>query len=138
MPKVTPENRACLEFATYVVIGLDPADEVYVFRDGKTYLSGGKFWEVSTLDPAGDQSGYDALLIACAQAIEAHLSGIELAQVRRDLLEIGVGEKLADRVLDHVAEISVGEWARLRERVDWYGDDNASHIAHATEDAGVT
>jgi hypothetical protein len=58
--------------------------------------------------------------------------------LRDDLLRSGVGEKFADRVHDHLVDVSVWEWQRLRERAAWYSDDNADPIAAPTDKSGVT
>ena len=34
---------------------------------------------------------------------------------------------------DHLADVSVAEWDRLRERIAWYSDDNGDPIMASTE-----
>ena len=67
------------------------------------------------------------------------MRGVDLAQIRNDLVASDVGELLADKVHDHLSGCSVGEWQRLRERVAFYAaDDNTALSADPTEIEGVT
>ena len=128
----TPETRACLDFAFRMVVGIGVEDELYALRDG-----------ITIAHPSGiervDLSGNGALIHLVAKAMQAHLRGVDLAQVRHDLIAADVGELLADKVQDHLSGCSVGEWQRLRERVAFYmADDNTTLNADPTAIIGVT
>jgi hypothetical protein len=113
----TPETRACLDFAFRMVVGIGVEDELYALRDGITVTMPSSIERV-------DLSGSGALIHLVAKAMQAHLRGVDLAQVRHDLVVADVGELLADKVQDHLSGCSVGEWQRLRERVAFYEADN--------------
>ncbi len=116
----TPETRACLDFAFRMVVGIGVEDELYALRDGITVATPSSIERV-------DLSGSGALIHLVAKAMQAHLRGVDLAQVRHDLVAADVGELLADKVQDHLSGCSVGEWQRLRERVAFYmADDNTT------------
>lgn len=133
MHKATPEDRACLDFAFRSVIGFSVEDEVIALRDGLTIatLNG-----IEKIDASSSTTA--ALIHALAQAMQLHLGGVQLGDVRRDLLAAGVRVKAADRVHEHLADISVVEWGRLQARVQWYRDDNARPITAATQELGVS
>ena len=113
---LSPEDRACVESARRMVCG-DKGD-IYVFDDGKLLIS-----SAFTLEPSRDP--IDALIVAISQAIKLHLSGIELGELRNDLIAFGMGEDLVDTVHDHLIEVSVENWAQVRARVNLYRNDNA-------------
>lgn len=127
---LTPEDRACLEWAYRVVIGFGPETDVYAARD-LTLLAMG---DTVSLDPSGD--GHDALIAALAQAMKLHIAGAKFGELRRDLIAAGMGEEAANRVHDHLVDVSVEEWDRLRERVAWYGNDNGTPIPASTALSG--
>ena len=129
----TPDYRACLQFALNVVFGFGPEDNLYVLRDGQRYATG---HDVCTIDPSGDST--DAVIAALAAMMKLHLDGISFGQLRDDLLRSGVGEQFANRVHDHLVDVSVEEWSRLRERAAWYRDDNAEPIFASTAQSGNT
>ena len=133
MPKATPEDRACLDYAFRSVIGFGAEDEVIALRDGITIATRNGIEKVDA-----SSSTTTALIHTLAQAMKLHLSGVQLGEVRRDLLAAGVRVKAADRVHDHLADISVEEWDRLRVRVQWYRDDNARPITAATQVSGLS
>lgn len=133
MPKATSEDRACLDYAFRAVIGMGVEDEVIVLRDGLSVVTPNG---VEKIDASVNTTC--ALIHALAQVMQLHLDGIQLGQIRRDLLAAGVGVKTANRVHDHLTDFSVAEWDRLRARVRWYADDNAQPIRPATQVAGST
>lgn len=128
---MTHEDRACLEWACRVVFGIDPENEVYVRRD-LSIVWGAIF----KIDPTNCTT--DASIAALAQTMKLHLGGIGFGELRNDLLRSGVGEQFANSVHDHLVDVSVEEWDRLRERINWYSDDNDNPIAASSTDAGVT
>ena len=127
---LSPEDRASLEWAYRVVIGYSAEDDVFVMRDGQIAASR----ELAGLDPSRDP--LDALVAAVAAAMKLHLSGVELAELRRDLVAAGMREPVADKVQYHLLDVSVEEWTRLRERIGWYRNDNAAPIRDHTEVSG--
>lgn len=129
----TPEDRASLQFALNVVLGFSPEDELYVLRDGRSYATS---HHVIAIDPSGDPT--DAVIATLAQMMKLHLGGVPFGQLRDDLIRSGVGEQFADRVHDHLVDVSVWEWQRLRERAAWYRDDNADPISAPTDKSGDT
>lgn len=131
MPKASNEDRACLDFAFRAVIGMGVEDEVIALRDGVSIVTR---FGVEKIDASSGSTG--ALIHALAQAMQLHLGGVQLGEVRRDLLAAGMGVKAANRVHDHLTDFSVAEWERLRARVRWYADDNAQPIRPATQVAG--
>lgn len=133
MPKASSEDRACLDFAYRAVIGMGVEDEVIVLRDGLSVVTR---FGVEKIDAS--VSTTTALIHALAQAMKLHLGGIQLGEIRHDLLAAGMGVKAANRVHDHLTDFSVAEWERLRVRVLWYADDNAQPIRPATQVAGVS
>lgn len=123
------DNRACLEWACRVVYGIDPEIEIYVRRDGVIV------WDhLFKIIP--DANATDASIATLAQMMKLHLGGTSLAKLRNDLIRSGVGEEFANRVHDHLVDVSVEEWGRLRERIRWYGDDNGAPILATTEASG--
>lgn len=129
----TPEQRACLDFAFRMVVGLGVEDELYVCRDGITIATRSG---VERVEPLGSHP-YDVLIHLLAKAMQAHLRGVDLAQVRNDLVAADVGELLVEKVHDHLISVSVGEWQRLRARVAFYAaDDNTALFADPTEIEG--
>lgn len=127
---MTPEDRACLEWAFRVVVGMSAEDEVYILRDLTVVTRHGH----DTLDPSGDAQG--AVMVALAQVMKLHLAGVGFGELRRDLVAAGMGEEAANRVHDHLVDVSVEEWDRLRARVRWYADDNGSPILASTSLSG--
>ncbi|SLN66668.1 hypothetical protein PEL8287_03697 [Roseovarius litorisediminis] len=129
---MTPEDRATLEWAYRVGLGFSAEDEVVVLRDLSIIIPS----ERMTLDPSS--SPHDALLVALAQAMKLHLTGVNFGKLRLDLIAAGMGKEAANSVHDHLVDISVEEWDRLRERINWYGDDNGDPIAASTKASGDT
>jgi hypothetical protein len=86
----TPETRACLDFAFRMVVGIGVEDELYALRDGITVAMPSSIERV-------DLSGSGALIHLVAKAMQAHLRGVDLAQVRHDLVAADVGELLGIR-----------------------------------------
>ncbi len=134
MQTATPEDRACLQFALHVTIGIMPDTECYVLRDGQNYIIEGD--PVVKLDPS--RRVEDAVVVTLGQAMKFHLAGLGFGQMRNDLIHSGVDKQFADRVHYHLVDVSKEEWKRLKERVDWYRDDNASPIYTETENSGVS
>jgi hypothetical protein len=135
MQMATPEQRACLDFAFRMVVGIGLEEEVYVCRDGITLMLASG---VERVEPSGSHP-YDILIHLLAKAMQAHLAGVDLTQVRHDLVTAYVGELLADKVQDHLSGCSVAEWERLRQRVAFYiADDNTALNADPTAMIGVT
>ncbi|QPM89115.1 hypothetical protein [Pseudooceanicola algae] len=128
----TPEDRACLEWAFRVVLGLGPESDVFVLRDLTVVTAAGD----ERIDPSIGPD--EAFFHALAQAMKLHLAGIDPAEVRHDLVAVGMGVEAANRVHDHLLDISVEEWGRLGERVVWYSDDNGSPITASTPLSGVS
>lgn len=128
----TPEDRATLEWAYRVVIGFSAEDEVIVPRD----LSIVTRYDRETLDPSCNPQ--DALIAALAQAMKLRLRGVQFGELRRDLIATGMREEAANRVHDHLVDVSVEEWNRLKERINWYYDDNCSPITATTTQSGVS
>ena len=128
----TPEDRACLQFALHVRIGYGPEDEIYVLRDCQRILVSG---QIEDIDPSG--SPMDALTVALAQTMKLHLGGIQFGELRHDLITAGMGVEAANCVHDHLVDVSVEEWDRLRERITWYGDDNGDPIMVSTKASGT-
>jgi len=122
----TPEDRATLEWAYRVAIGYSAEDEVVVLRDLTVVTQ----YDHTRLDPSS--SPMDALIVALAQAMKFHLTGIQFGELRRDLIAAGMREEAANRVHDHLVDVSVEQWDRLRERIAWYADDNGSPITAST------
>lgn len=120
MPKATPEDRACLDYAFRAVIGMGAEDEVIVLRDGIHIATRNGLEKIDA-----SVNTTCALIHALAQAMQLHVGGVQLGEVRHDLLAAGVRVKTANRVHDHLTDFSVAEWDRLRARVRWYADDNA-------------
>ena len=80
----------------------------------------------------------DALTVALAQAMKLHLGGIQFGELRRDLIAAGMREEAANRVHDHLVDVSVGEWNRLNERINWYRDDTCLPITASPARSGVS
>lgn len=129
----SPEDRACIQFALHVCLRLGPEDEIYVLRDCRRILISG---QIESIDPSG--SPMDALTVALAQTMKLHLGGIQFGELRRDLMAAGMGEEAANRVHDHLVDVSVEEWDRLQERITWYRDDNGDPIMASTKASGTT
>jgi hypothetical protein len=127
---MTPEDRATIEWAYRVGLGFSAEDEVVVLRDLSIITTS----ERVTLDPSSNSR--DALLVALAQAMKFHLTGIQFGKLRCDLIAAGMGEEAANRVHDHLVDVSVEEWDRLKERINWYRDDNGGPIAASTTSSG--
>lgn len=128
---MTPENRACHEYAYRVVLGFMPDSDVHVMRNLKVVTDNG----IEEIDPSGSPT--EALICAVAQTMQLHLTGIQFGELRRDLIAAGMGVEAANLVHDHLVDVSVEEWARLRERVDYYANDNASPICASIAEAGL-
>lgn len=129
---MTPEDRATLEWAFRVVLGFSGEDEVVVLRNLSIITTS----ERVTLDPSS--CAQDALIVALAQAMKLHVAGVQLGELRRDLIAAGLGIEAANRVHDHLVDVSVEEWDRLRERINWYRDDNGGPIAASTIASGTS
>ena len=129
---MTPEDRATLEWAYRITLGFSAEDEVVVLRDLSIVSASDRV----TLNPSCNPQ--DALIAALAQAMKLHLRGIQFGQLRRDLIAAGMGEEAANRVHDHLVDISVEEWDRLNERIRWYRHDNGAPITVSTAVAGDT
>lgn len=127
---MTPEDRATLEWSYRVVLGFSAEDEVFVLRNLTVITAA----ERITLDPSS--SSRDAFLIALAQAIKLHLTGIQFGKLHGDLIAAGMGKEVANRVHDHLVDVSVEEWDRLKERINWYRDDNGGPITASTMASG--
>ncbi len=128
-PKMTAEDRACLEAARQMVCG---HQAVFVTQTGRLILEGRTD---CTLNPSGDH--IDALIVALSQAIKLHLGGVDLVQLRDDLVASGVREDVADGIKDHVSGLSSCDWAHLRARVDWYAQESHPRRWSSTADIGV-
>lgn len=126
---MTPEDRACLQYAAQVVFGVDHA---YVAPDGACVIAG----SLDRFDPSGD--AIDAVIATLAQTMKLHLGGVGFGELRNDLLRSGVGEQFANRVHDHLVDVSCEEWAALRNRVRWYADDTGEPLHASTVVAGDT
>ena len=129
---MTPEDRATLEWAYRVVLGFSAEDEVLVLRDLSIVTQN----EHAQLDPS--DSAQDALIVALAQVMKLRLAGVQAGKLRCDLVAAGMREEAANRVHDHLKDISVGEWNRLSERINWYRDDNGAPVTASTKAAGVS
>lgn len=104
-------DRACLQYSVQVVIGID---QFYVTPDGKLVEKD----RLTMVDPSG--SVLDAVIATLSQMMKLHLLGSTLGQLRNDLISSGVGEQFANRVHDHLVDVSDAEWDGLRARVRWY------------------
>lgn len=129
---MTPEDRATLEWAFRVVLGFSAEDEVFVLRDLSIVTANDR----ATLDPS--DSAQDALIVALAQVMKLRLTGVQSGKLRCDLIAAGMREEAANRVHDHLVDISVGEWNRLKERIKWYRDDKCLPITASTARSGVS
>jgi hypothetical protein len=67
-----------------------------------------------------------------------HLTGIQFGKLRCDLVAAGMGVEAANSVHDHLVDVSVEEWDRLRDRIRWYSDDNGDPIAASSKASGDT
>lgn len=123
------DNRACVEWACRVVYGIGPETEIYVRRDRVVV------WD-HLFKIAPSSNATDASIAALAQMMKLHLGGTSFAKLRNDLIQSGVGEQFANRVHDHLVDVSVEEWGRLRDRIRWYGDDNGAPIFVTTKASG--
>jgi len=128
---LNPEDRATLEWACRVVFGIDPEAEVYVRRDLSIVWD-----DIFKIDPANCPT--DASIATLALMMKLHLGGTGFGKLRNDLLGSGVGEQFANRVHDHLVDVSVEEWDRLRERINWYRDDIGDPITASTTPLGTT
>lgn len=129
--QVTPENRACLEWACRVVYGIDPETEIFVRRDLSIVWD-----DLFKIDPADGVT--DASIAALAQMMKLHLGGASFGELRRDLIGSGVGEQFANRVHDHLVDVLETEWAALRGRIRWYSDDTTCTASGETAVQGET
>lgn len=129
---MTPEDRATLEWAYRVVLGFSAEDEVFVLRDLTVVTQ----HDHTQLDPSN--CAQDALIAALAQTMKLRLAGVQAGKLRRDLVAAGMREEAANRVHDHLKDISVGEWNRLNERINWYAHDNGAPITGSTACSGVS
>ncbi|SFN49777.1 hypothetical protein SAMN04487859_103234 [Roseovarius lutimaris] len=128
---LNPENRACLEWACRVVYGIDAPTEIYTRRDGTLVWD-----DLFKIDPANSPS--DASIAALAQVMKLHLGGASFGELRDDLIRSGVGEQFANRIYDHLVDVLASEWAALRGRVRWYGDDMTCTASGETAVQGET
>ena len=124
-----PIDRACLQYAYQDVRGVDHA---YVSPSGACLLLN----HAEQLDPAGDPMS--AAIAALAAMMKLHLGGIGFGELRNDLLCSGVSEEFANRVHDHLTDVSVSEWVGLRDRIRWYRDDKCDPITVSTTVQGGT
>ena len=129
---MTPEDRATLEWAYRVVLGFSAEDEVIVLRDLTVITQ----HDHEILNPSGNSQ--DALIVALAQTMKLRIRGLQFGELRRDLVAAGMREQVADRVHDHLKDISVEEWNRLKQRIAWYRDDKRSPITASTTPLGDT
>lgn len=129
---MTPEDRATIEWAYRVVLGFSAEDEVIVLRDLTVVTQ----HDHAPLNPSG--SSQDALIVALAQTMKLRIRGLQFGELRLDLIAAGMREQVADRVHDHLVDISVEEWNRLKQRIAWYRDDKCSPITASTSQAGET
>lgn len=127
--KLTPEQRAALEAARQMVCG---HQSVFVTHTGRLILAGRTDYE---LDPSGDR--IDALVVALGQTLAFALAGVDLVQLRDDLVASGVREDVADGIKDHVSGLSGCDWAHLRARVAWYAQESHPRRWSSTADIGV-
>lgn len=128
---MTPEDRACLEWACRVVFGIDPETEVYARLDLSVVWD-----DIFKINPA--DSVTDASIATLAQMMKLHLGGIGFGKLRDDLLGSGIGEQFANRVHDHLVDVLATEWAALRDRIRWYSDDTTCTGADETAVQGDT
>lgn len=129
---MTPEDRATLEWAYRVVLGFSAEDEVIVLRDLTVVTQ----HDHAQLNPS--DSAQEALIVALAQVMKLRLTGVQAGKLRCDLVAAGMREEAANRVHDHLVDISVGEWNRLNERINWYRDDNGAPVTASTARSGVS
>lgn len=111
-------DRATLQYAAQVVLCVDP---FYVTPSGDLVMNR----NVDTLDPSG--SVLDAVIATLATTMKLYLLGCTVGQLLNDLLRMGVGEQLANRVHDHLKDVSDAEWEGLRARIRWYADEHKAH-----------
>lgn len=130
---LTPEDRACIQFALHVCLGYSAEDEIYVLRSCTQVLISG---QIEAFDPSNNPQ--DALMHALAQAMKLHIGGAQFGELRSDLITAGMGEEAANRVHDHLVDVSVEEWDRLKERITWYRNDNGDPITVSTKASGST
>lgn len=112
-------DRACLQYAAQVVYGID---QFYVTPDGGMVLHD----KIEAVDPSG--SVLDAVIATLASMMKLHLLGCTMGQLLNDLLRMGVGEDFANRVHDHLDDVSDAEWDGLRRRVRWYADEHKAFL----------
>jgi len=129
---MTPEDRATIEWAYRVVLGFSAEDEVIVLRDLIVVTQ----HDHAPLNPSG--SSQDALIVALAQTMKLRIRDLQFGELRRDLVAAGMREQVADRVHDHLVDVSVEEWNRLKQRIAWYRDDKCSPITASTSQTGET
>lgn len=122
---LSPENRACLEWACRVVYGIDANAEIHARRDGTIVWD-----DLIKIDPASSPT--DASVAALAQMMKLHLGGASFGELRNDLIGSGVGEQFANRVHDHLVDVLDTEWAALRGRIRWYRDDMTCTVSGET------
>lgn len=120
-----PVDQACLESARFMVCG----DKVEVWQDG-TLFNRAAF----KLEPSRDP--IDALIVVLSNAMKLHLSGVDFGKLRDDFIATDVGEEFANSIYDHLVGLSDDEWAHIRNRVDWYVNDNARQAAYDTDKKG--
>jgi len=129
---MTPEDRATIEWAYRVVLGFSAEDEVIVLRDLTVITQR----DHERLNPSG--SSQDALIVALAQTMKLRIRGLQIGELRRDLIAAGMGEQAANRVHDHLVDVSFEEWDRLKERINWYRNDNGDPITVSIKESGTT
>lgn len=125
MRNLEPVDQACLEAARFMVCG----DKVTVCQVG--YLFNGAAFK---LEPSRDPT--DALIVVVSKAMKLHLGGVDFGKLRDDFIATDVGEVFANSIYDHLVSLSNDEWARIRDRVDWYVNDNARQAAFDTDKKG--
>lgn len=121
MSILKPIDRSCLQAAYCVCIGHDIEDEVYITRDGRIFCG----FDIETIDPASGNP-LDAAIVALAQAMKLHITGVQLSEIRDDLIKVGPGVEFANKVHDHLKEVSSIEWRAVNDRTTWYADDMTS------------
>ncbi|WP_417809631.1 hypothetical protein [Thioclava sp.] len=122
-----PIDQACLECAHRMVCG--GTGNVTVGQDGTIY-SGAAF----KLEPSRDST--DALVVVVSKAMKLYLGGVDFAKLRDDFIETDVGEVFANSIYDHLVSLSDDEWSHIRDRVEWYVNDNAHQATFDTDKQG--
>lgn len=120
MMLLKPTDRACTQASYAACLGRDITDEIFVTRDGRIFNG----FDLETINPA--TTALDARIVALAQAMKLHIAGLDFAEILAELVEIGAGIEAANKVHDHLLDISSVEWAAIKKRIAWYADDMTS------------